>query len=111
MTRFEEDDSLAKIWRGIGADAPDAVLDARILAAARAQRRRRLLAPIGALLAACLVLAIFVSWPQPTPLPKPGLPSAHEAGVTAIVADPEAMHQMMIRQMPGGSAYSEIVHK
>jgi hypothetical protein len=108
MIPDHDDPMIAKAWRDISNETPGALLDARIIQAARLQRQRRRIMPWAAALAACLVLAIYAGQMQPAPEPADPA-SRRQKGATPTLADPEAMRQMMIRQMPGGSEFSEYV--
>ena len=101
-----DDHDLLRAWRGEAREAPGDLLDRRILRAAEAQRRRRRALPLAAAMAACLVLALYAVRPQqlPAPASQPNKTIAYQNDTTALLADPEAMRQMMIRQMPGGSS-------
>jgi hypothetical protein len=69
--------------------------------------------PLAAAMAACLALAVYAGWPRPAAMPvaRPAAAKAALYDATAVLADPDAMHQMMIRQMPGGSGSAEVVSR
>ena len=106
----DDDRDLLRAWRDAGQEGPGELLDRRILAAARAQQTRRRTLPLAAALAACLVLALYAerSRTVTTPPAKPDMSMAglYEGRSADLLADPEAMQQMMIRNMPGGSSTS-----
>lgn len=113
----DDDHALANMWRDVSRDTPDPLLDARILAAARAQQRRRHIAPLAAALAACLVLALYVSLSAGKPVtphyaPVPGIETfGMQAGrELAILSDAGAMRQMLPHKPPGGPNPSDVVH-
>jgi hypothetical protein len=116
----EDDPALTKAWRGVAAQTPAPLLDARILAAARAQTRRRMVAPLAALLAACLVLAFALLRQAPVPVPA-SAPRAdsgapYRLGMSLgrelyIPATTEDERQMLLRRQPGGALYAEIVQQ
>jgi hypothetical protein len=114
MNPEHDDPVIARLWRGVSAETPDMLLDVRILNAAHVQQQRRRLVPLAAALAACLVLALYALQMQSAPRQQAALPDTstfglYEGRAGAPLADSEAMQQM-IRQQPGGSAYSEIVY-
>ncbi len=108
----DEDDDVAALYRASAREMPNAVIDACILAAARAQQvRRRQIPMLFAAMAACLVLAVYTGLagraPMPPPMPRRIDTSTFgldEGRAAVILSDPEAMRQAMIRQMPGGSS-------
>ena len=111
MIGDHDDPALARLWRGISSETPAPALDAHILQAARVERQRRRLVPLTAALAACLVLALYAA--------QRGLVAErhasdtfglYEEGITAVPVNSAVMEQRMIRQMPGGSEYSEVVY-
>lgn len=112
MSGDHDDPRLARLWRDISSEAPAPLLDARILHAARAQQRRHRLVPLAAALAACLVLTLYATQYMNRAVPEaPVIPVSRlsEVRATAELSDPQAMHELQMRQMPGGSEYSEIV--
>jgi broad specificity phosphatase PhoE len=110
----EDDADLLRAWRGQAQEAPDDLLDRRVLKAAQAQRARRTALPLAAAMAACLVLAFYAGRAQQTAPPAPvaeldtstfGLYEGRRAGP---LADPEMMDQRMIRQMPDAATAKAI---
>ena len=110
----DEDPAIARLWRGVSGETPGAMLDARILQAARTQHlRRRWLPLVGAAMAACLVLALHGL--QSRPMPQATLPDTStfglyegRAGVSLAgtdALDRVALDQMTIRQLSGGPRY------
>jgi hypothetical protein len=115
MSGDHDDPLIARLWRDISSEAPAPLLDARIMRAARLQQRRQRLMPLAAALAACLMLTLYAVQFQPTPSQQAKLPDTStfgldegRAGVPRAAS--HAAQQMMIRQMPGGSAYAEVVY-
>ena len=114
MSPDHDDPLIARLWRDASSEMPHALLDARILHAARAQHQRRRFLPLAAAMAACLALALYVVPLQPTPPPQMALPDTSTFGLyegRAGVPPAAAMQQMMIRQMPGGSATAASVQQ
>src|SRR5262245_37415747 len=106
MSRGHDDPLITRLWREASAETPAALLDARILQAARLQQRRRRFVPLAAALAACLVLTLYAVPLQPVPratLPDTSSFGLYEGRAGATSAASTAMQEMMIRQMPGGS--------
>jgi hypothetical protein len=114
MSGDHDDPLIARLWRDVSSEAPAPLLDARILQAARLQQRRRRLMPLAAALAACLVLALAATQYLNRAVPDAVRPAMavsrlYEARATAELSNPQTMHEMQLRQMPGGSEVSEIV--
>ncbi len=116
MTGDHDDPRIARLWRDVASEVPTPLLDARILEAARAQQRRRRLMPLAAALAACLVLTFYAIQfqrtlpPQQATLPDTSTFGLNEGRAGVMPAASYAAQQATIRQMPGGSAYAEIVY-
>jgi len=110
MTPDEDDFDLLRAWREEAREAPGELLDRRVLKAAQAQQaRRRAVLPLAAAMAACLALLLFAQRPQPVTAPakivQPMAAAAMPLSETSrILADPAAMEQLTIHNMPGGSA-------
>jgi hypothetical protein len=115
MNGDHDDPLIARLWRDVSSEAPAPLLDARILRAARAQQRRSRLLPLAAALAACLVLTLYATQYLNRTAPDMAGPAVavsrlYEVRATAALSNPQTMHEMQLRQMPGGSEYSEIVY-
>jgi len=69
----EDDFDLLRAWRGQPDQAPDDLLDRRILKAAQAQRARRAALPLAAAMAACLLLAVYAVRQERAVMPAPAV--------------------------------------
>jgi hypothetical protein len=115
MNGDHDDPLIARLWRDVSSEAPAPLLDARIMQAARLQQRRHRLLPLAAALAACLVLTLYATQYLNRAVPEAARPAVsvsrlYEARATAELANPQTMHELQLRQMPGGSEVSEIVY-
>jgi len=109
MMPDEDDFDVLRAWREEAREAPNELLDRRVLKAAQAQRMRRAALPWAAAMAACLALLLFAQRPHPVTAPpamvRPIAAAALPLSETSrILADPGAMEQLMIRNLPGSSA-------
>lgn len=102
----EEDFELLRAWRDAPRDAPDELLDRRILHAAQNHRRRRAVLPLAAAMAACLVLAFYALRPGQIIAPAPVMPldtatiGLYEGRSSGVAADSDAMQAMLVRRTP-----------
>jgi hypothetical protein len=112
MSPEHDDPLLARLWRGVSDETPAPLLDARILQAARLQHQRRRVLPLAAALAACLVLGIAAVQLQSATenLPVTSTVGLYDEGITAVPVNSEAVQQRFIRQLPGGTESSEVLH-
>ena len=109
MMPDEDDFDVLRAWREEAREAPGELLDRRVLKAAQAQQaRRRAVLPLAAAMAACLALLLFAQRPQPVTAPaktvQPMAAAMPLSDTSRILADPGAMEQLTIHNMPGGSA-------
>ena len=109
--RPDEDDDLdlLKSYRSVAREAPDTMLDRRILAAAATLRVRQRQLPLLLALAAGLLIAICTALATRSPSPAaPRDPRLAQAGLyegraAQFLSDPDLMKQSVLRQMPGGA--------